>query len=76
MSQQTRQHNEILVRCYRNGVLHWRHPIDFGKQAFHDDGEIVDLVRTKLAVTPWFQIDVGDLLPTDRLEVIRPTEGA
>ena len=74
MSQQTRPHNEILVRCYRNGVLHWRHPIEFCKQAFPDDQAVIDLVRNKIAVASWFQSDFGDLLPSDRLEVVRPQE--
>lgn len=72
MSKQNRPHNEILVRCYRNGVLHWRHPIDFGKSAFPDDKAVIDLVRKKIAVLQWFQEECGDLLPSDHLEVIRP----
>ena len=76
MSKQKRPHNEILVRCYRNGALHWRHPIDFGQLDFPDDMAVIDLVRNKISVLPGFKDDYGDLLPSDHLEIIRPPDEA
>ena len=74
MSTKFRANNELIVKCFRNGSLHWRHPINFGRESFPDDQAVIDLVRNKIAVASWFQSDFGDLLPSDRLEVVRPQE--